>query len=94
MLIRPRSSRYERVRKVQKTGETTRDLWHKTDWAKVRENPSSIAFPREDWIHGFDAEKYAEDNFADAFKAQTEGAAPKAETPLGMTANASPAVVA
>lgn len=73
--------RYERVRKVQKTGETTRDLWHKTDWAKVREDPKSIAFPKEGWILDFDAEQYAEDNFAELFKAQTEGPSP-ASAPL------------
>ncbi|CEI62261.1 unnamed protein product [Fusarium venenatum] len=58
--------RYERVRAVQKTGESTRDLWHKTDWEKAKKDPSSIGFPREDWIHGFDAEQYAEDNFETA----------------------------
>ncbi|KAL2109655.1 hypothetical protein VUR80DRAFT_2149 [Thermomyces stellatus] len=68
--------RYDRVRKVQKTGETTRDLWHKTDWAKVREDPKSIAFPRESWILDFDAEQYAEDNFAEVFKVHTEGPSP------------------
>ncbi|KAM0189027.1 hypothetical protein ACHAPA_007701 [Fusarium lateritium] len=55
--------RYDRVRAVQKTGESTRDLWHNTDWDKVKKDPSSIAFPREDWIHQFDAEKYAEEQF-------------------------------
>jgi 2-polyprenyl-6-methoxyphenol hydroxylase-like FAD-dependent oxidoreductase len=53
--------RYERVKKVQKTGETTRDMWHKTDWEKVKKDPTIIAFPREDWIFGHDAEKHAED---------------------------------
>ena len=46
-------------------GESTRDLWHKTDWAKVKEDPESIGFPREDWIHQFDAEKHAEEAFDD-----------------------------
>ncbi|KAL3587744.1 hypothetical protein FPOAC2_13643 [Fusarium poae] len=58
--------RSERVKAVQKTGESTRDLWHKTDWEKAKKDPSSIGFPREDWIHGFDAEQYAEDNFETA----------------------------
>ncbi|KAF2469976.1 FAD/NAD(P)-binding domain-containing protein [Lindgomyces ingoldianus] len=53
--------RYERVRKVQKTGETTRDMWHKTDWQKVKENPEIIQFPREDWIFGFDTEAHTEE---------------------------------
>ncbi|KAJ9137480.1 FAD/NAD(P)-binding domain-containing protein [Pleurostoma richardsiae] len=55
--------RYDRVKAVQKTGETTRDNWHKTDWQKVKEKPQSIEFPREDWILEFDAEKHAEKVF-------------------------------
>ncbi|KAM7213773.1 6-hydroxynicotinate 3-monooxygenase [Rhypophila decipiens] len=58
--------RYDRVRAVQKTGESTRDNWHKTDWEKVAKDPKSIAFPREDWIHEFDAEKHAEEVFETA----------------------------
>jgi len=53
--------RYERVKAVQKTGETTRDMWHKTDWEKVKRDPKSIELPREDWIFGFDAERHAEE---------------------------------
>ncbi|KAK3402351.1 hypothetical protein B0T20DRAFT_504773 [Sordaria brevicollis] len=60
--------RYERVRAVQKTGETTRDRWHKTDWEKGTKDPKSIAFPREDWIHQHDAEKHAEEVFDEIFK--------------------------
>jgi hypothetical protein len=63
MLLLLKIIRYGRVRAVQKTGESTRDLWHKTDWEKVKKDPSSIGFPREEWIHGFDAEQYAEENF-------------------------------
>ncbi|KAF2462267.1 putative MAK1-like monooxygenase [Lineolata rhizophorae] len=57
--------RYDRVRNVQKTGETTRDMWHKADWDKVKQNPESVQFPREDWIMKFDAEKHAEEVFDD-----------------------------
>jgi hypothetical protein len=46
---------------VQKTGETTRDMWHKADWDKVKEDPSAVHFPRQDWIFEFDAEKHAEE---------------------------------
>ncbi|KAK5138481.1 hypothetical protein LTR08_000067 [Meristemomyces frigidus] len=52
--------RYERVCAVQKTGETTRDMWHKADWDKVAQNPESIQMPREEWIHLHDSEKHAE----------------------------------
>lgn len=43
-------------------------MWHKTDWTKVREDPTSIAMPREDWIHFHDAETHAEDVFDEIFK--------------------------
>lgn len=52
--------RYDRVREAQKTGESTRDMWHKTDWDKVKEDPSVIQFPRLAWIFEHDAEKHAE----------------------------------
>ncbi|KAK7419276.1 hypothetical protein QQX98_003428 [Neonectria punicea] len=64
--------RYDRVKAVQKTGESTRDLWHKTNWSEVKENPESIGFPREDWIHQFDTEKHAEETFEDIFKSHVE----------------------
>ncbi|KAK5657890.1 hypothetical protein OQA88_2439 [Cercophora sp. LCS_1] len=64
--------RYDRVRAVQKTGESTRDRWHKTDWEKVAKEPESIAFRREDWIHEFDAEKHTEEVFDETFKRVTE----------------------
>ena len=59
--------RYDRVKAVQKTGETTRDMWHKADWDKVKKNPKSVQFPREDWIHMFDAELHAEEVFDENF---------------------------
>ncbi|KAI3532202.1 hypothetical protein CSPX01_13620 [Colletotrichum filicis] len=55
--------RYDRVRAVQKTGVSTREMWHKTDWEKVKEDPTTIALPREDWILEFDAEKHAEETY-------------------------------
>ncbi|GAM35635.1 hypothetical protein TCE0_017r04121 [Talaromyces pinophilus] len=60
--------RYDRVRAVQKTGETTRDMWHKADWDKVKEDPASIHLPREDWIFAHDAEKHAEEVFDEVVK--------------------------
>ena len=56
------------MRAVQKTGETTRDMWHKADWDKVKEDPTSVQFPREDWIFLHDAEKHAEDSFDTSFQ--------------------------
>lgn len=51
------------MRAVQKTGETTRDMWHKADWDEVAKDPESIQLPREDWIFRFDAEKNAEETY-------------------------------
>lgn len=59
--------RYDRVKAVQKTGESTRDMWHKADWDKVKANPESMQMPREDWILGHDAEVHAEDVFPAVF---------------------------
>jgi hypothetical protein len=53
---------------VQKTGETTRDMWHKADWDKVKEDPKSVQFPREDWIFNHDAEKHAEEVFEESLQ--------------------------
>ncbi|KAF2834777.1 FAD/NAD(P)-binding domain-containing protein [Patellaria atrata CBS 101060] len=66
--------RYERVKAVQKTGETTRDMWHKTDWVAVKTNPDLVKFPREEWIHGHDAEKHAEEVFDEVVKGLREKA--------------------
>ncbi|KAK8217242.1 hypothetical protein M8818_001495 [Zalaria obscura] len=60
--------RYDRVKAVQKTGETTRDMWHKADWDKVKTNPEAIQMPREDWIHGYDAEKDTAEKFPETFQ--------------------------
>ncbi|KAJ5896712.1 uncharacterized protein N7473_006111 [Penicillium subrubescens] len=60
--------RYDRVKAVQKTGETTRDMWHKADWDKVAKDPESIQMPREDWVFKFDAEKNAEETFDEVVK--------------------------
>jgi hypothetical protein len=45
---------------VQKTGETTRDGWHKADFeVAVRKNPEMIKLPRAEWLLNFDAEAHA-----------------------------------
>lgn len=58
---------YDRVKAVQKTGETTRDMWHKADWDKVKSDPKAVELPREDWILEHDAELHAENTFAESF---------------------------
>jgi len=52
--------RYERVRAAQKTGEKTRDMWHKANWEAAKANPESMMLKREEWLLNFDAEEYAE----------------------------------
>lgn len=44
---------------MQKTGESTRERWHKADWKKAKQDPDSIKLPREDWILQHDAEQHA-----------------------------------
>lgn len=48
--------RYERVHKIQATGVTTREGWHKADWDAIRKEPTKLHLPREEWILNFDAE--------------------------------------
>ncbi|KAF2237760.1 FAD/NAD(P)-binding domain-containing protein [Viridothelium virens] len=55
--------RYERVKKAQETGVSTRDTWHKADFDRVRQNPESIKLKREAWLLDHDAEKHAHDQF-------------------------------
>ncbi|KAH8119617.1 monooxygenase [Phellopilus nigrolimitatus] len=46
--------RYQRVRRAQVMGETTRDMWHK---AKPSDKGAAVELPRPEWLLGFDAEK-------------------------------------
>ncbi|KAI0429726.1 putative monooxygenase [Xylaria sp. FL1042] len=68
--------RYERVRSAQKTGEQTRDIWHKADFAAAKKDPQSLRLRREAWLLDFDAETYAETHYeetAAALRANPEG---------------------
>ncbi|KAI0479707.1 putative monooxygenase [Xylaria cf. heliscus] len=55
--------RYERVRSAQKTGEQTRDIWHKADFSAAKKDPQSLRLRREAWLLNFDAETYAETHY-------------------------------
>ena len=55
--------RYERVKAAQKTGEKTRDQWHKANWDEAKKNPDSMKLKRRTWLLNFDAEVYAEENY-------------------------------
>jgi len=58
--------RYERVRAAQKTGESTRDTWHKADFSNLKSNPEKLKLKRESWLLNFDAEAHAYEVYADA----------------------------
>jgi hypothetical protein len=60
---RKSDDRYDRVRRVQKTGEATRDMWHKADWDAVKMDPTLVQLPYPDYILKFDCYKFAEENF-------------------------------
>ena len=60
--------RYERVLRAQKTGEKTRDRWHKADFGKVKEDLESLKLVREEWLLNFDAEMHAYDVWDDVVK--------------------------
>jgi 2-polyprenyl-6-methoxyphenol hydroxylase-like FAD-dependent oxidoreductase len=55
--------RYERVRSAQKTGEQTRDIWHKADFSAAKKDPQMLRLRREAWLLNFDAETYAEEHY-------------------------------
>ncbi|KAH9900104.1 hypothetical protein F4778DRAFT_156123 [Xylariomycetidae sp. FL2044] len=63
--------RYERVHKIQMTGVTTREQWHKADWEAIWKDPESLHLKREAWILDFDAESHAEEVY-DAKAAEVE----------------------
>jgi 2-polyprenyl-6-methoxyphenol hydroxylase-like FAD-dependent oxidoreductase len=56
--------RYDRVHRIQATGVTTRESWHKADWVAIREDPTRLHLPREEWILNFDAEADAYESYA------------------------------
>lgn len=51
--------RYERVHKIQATGVSTREKWHKADWDLIWQDPTSLHLKREEWILKFDTEANA-----------------------------------
>ena len=61
--------RYDRVKKAQDTGVSTRDTWHKADFDRVKRNPESIKLKREAWLLDHDAERHARDMFEETVAA-------------------------
>jgi 2-polyprenyl-6-methoxyphenol hydroxylase-like FAD-dependent oxidoreductase len=64
--------RYERVHKIQQTGVSTREQWHKADWDAIWKDPESLHLKREAWILNFDAEADAYASY-DAVREKLEG---------------------
>ena len=73
--------RYDRVRRAQKTGEETRESWHKMDWKggqgrveAEREKGAlePLKLRKEMWLLGHDAEAYAGDVYAETVRALRE----------------------
>jgi 2-polyprenyl-6-methoxyphenol hydroxylase-like FAD-dependent oxidoreductase len=60
--------RYERVRSAQKTGEQTRDIWHKADFSAAKKDPQQLRLRREAWLLNFDAETYADEHYEETAK--------------------------
>lgn len=67
--------RYERVHKVQATGVSVRDKWHKADWDAIWKDPESLHLKREEWILNFDAEEDAYQQYAKVKASLNEPAA-------------------
>jgi len=81
--------RYDRVRAAQKTGETTRDTWHKMDIEKVKKDPESMRLKRDPWLLDHDAEVYAEQNYAatvEKLHGSSTGLPPHSATPVSIAA--------
>lgn len=55
--------RYARVRRAQRIGETTRNMWHN---AAPDARGASLELPRPEWLLGFDAEKDMYESFGGA----------------------------
>jgi 2-polyprenyl-6-methoxyphenol hydroxylase-like FAD-dependent oxidoreductase len=65
--------RYDRVRAAQKTGESTRDTWHKADFSMLKVNPEKLKLKREGWLLNFDAEEHAYEVYEETVKGMKSG---------------------
>jgi 2-polyprenyl-6-methoxyphenol hydroxylase-like FAD-dependent oxidoreductase len=70
--------RYERVHKIQQTGVTTREQWHRADWDAIWKDPESLHLKREAWILDFDAEADAYASYDAVRETLEKGEAPPA----------------
>ncbi|KAH7908345.1 monooxygenase [Hygrophoropsis aurantiaca] len=57
--------RYDRVRRSQSLGESTRDKWHRI---KPGDDHKDMDLPMPEWLHAFDAEEHARSVYDDVAK--------------------------
>jgi len=61
------------VRRAQKTGEYTRDRWHKADWDAVKNDPTLVQLPHPPFLLRFDCRKYADELFEETAQEIKQG---------------------
>lgn len=54
-------------------GIETRDIWLKTDWEAIKNNPQLLAQPRPNWLFNHDPQAYAYEEFEIAANAVLTG---------------------
>ena len=79
--------RYERVKAAQKVGEEVMAMWHKSDHHDETDNrikpkkgeQKKVELPRDEWLLGHDAEKWAREVWEEIRLAVVEGREVKRE---------------
>ena len=54
-------------------GIETREMWHKTDWELVKDQPETVSMPNPAWLFAHSPQKYAYDEFDIAVHAVETG---------------------
>ncbi|KAF9631099.1 hypothetical protein BFW01_g1961 [Lasiodiplodia theobromae] len=65
--------RFERVCCAQKIGFRNREMFHKTDWDGVENDPGSVSVFAGDWMGRHHVEQYVYDNYGNAARSILEG---------------------
>lgn len=79
--------RYERVKKAQQAGVSTRDMWHKADFDAIWADPDSVKLKREPWLLDFDEEAHAYEVYDATVAAMAASATKKGQTNMSRTSN-------
>lgn len=56
-------------------GVETREMWHKTDWERVKSQPETVSMPNPAWLFAHSPQQYAYDEFDLAAHAIETGSA-------------------